>query len=41
MIQTTLRLPEKLYSGLKKQAKRKGLSWNAYMISILWGVLEK
>lgn len=41
MIQTTLRLPEKLYSGLKKQAKRKGLSWNAYVISILWEVLEK
>lgn len=41
MVQTTLRMPEKLYVQLKKQAKEKGLSVNALIIGILWKVKEK
>lgn len=36
MVQTTVRFPEKLYLSLKEEAKRKGLTLNAYLISILW-----
>lgn len=36
MVQTTIRIPEKLYQRLKKTAREKGLSMNAYVISLLW-----
>lgn len=36
MIQTTIRFPEKLYKRLKKEAKSRGMSLNAYVISVLW-----
>ncbi len=36
MTQISLRLPEKLYRVLKKQAKERGLSMNGLIISILW-----
>ena len=33
---TTIRLPDKLHKQLKKEAKQKGMTLNAYIISILW-----
>lgn len=36
MIQTTFRIPEKLYKELKSEAGRKGLSINALLLNILW-----
>ncbi len=32
MIQTTIRLPEKLYKELKEEAKRRGLTFNALVL---------
>lgn len=40
MIQTTFRLPEELYGSLKKEAERRGMSLNAYVLSVLWKVIE-
>lgn len=37
MIQTTLRLPDRLYVILKKKAKERGMTMNAYIVSLLWG----
>lgn len=36
MVQTTVRMPEKLHSSLKKQARKKGLSFNALILKVLW-----
>lgn len=36
MKQTTLRLPEVLHKQLKKEAEQRGMTLNAYVISILW-----
>lgn len=36
MVQTTIRLLEKLYEKLKQEAKKRGMSLNAYLISVLW-----
>lgn len=36
MVQTTIRFPEKLYKKLKKEAKNRGMSLNAFVISMLW-----
>lgn len=36
MVQTTILLPEKLYEKLKQEAKKRGMSLNAYLISVLW-----
>ena len=33
---TTIRLPEQLHKQLKEEAKQKGMTLNAYIISILW-----
>lgn len=40
MVQTTVRLPDELYQRLKKEAREKGLSMNAYAISLLWQYTE-
>lgn len=40
MIQTTIRLPEKLYKRLKKEAKERGLSVNSLVITVLYARLE-
>lgn len=37
MVQTTIRLPERLYVALKAEAQKRGMSMNAYLIGILWG----
>ena len=36
MKQTTLRLPEVLHKKLKEEALKRGISLNAYIISVLW-----
>lgn len=36
MVQTTIRFPEELHRKLKKEAKEKGLTMNAFVISVLW-----
>lgn len=41
MKQTTLRLPEKLHIELKREARRRGLTLNAYIISVLWNGREE
>ena len=41
MVQTTVRFPKELYQALKENAKRKGLTLNAYLISILWGAVKR
>ncbi len=41
MIQTTLRLPEELYKSLKAEARKRGMTMNAYLISVLWKDVEK
>lgn len=41
MVQTTFRLPEELYVSLKEEAKRRGMSLNAYVISVLWDAERK
>ncbi len=33
---TTIRLPDDLYRKLKKEAEKKGMTFNAYVLSILW-----
>lgn len=40
MVQTTIRLPEKLYEKLKQEAKKRGMSLNAYLISVLWDAYD-
>ncbi len=41
MVQTTIRLPEALHQRLKAKAKERGLTLNAYVVSILHGMQEK
>ena len=36
MFTTTLRLPEELHAALKAEAKNKGMTFNGYVLSILW-----
>lgn len=33
---TTIRLPEELHRGLKAKAKSRGMSFNGYLLEILW-----
>lgn len=40
MIQTTIRLPEKLYRRLKQEAKERGLSVNSLIITVLYAKFE-
>lgn len=37
---TTIRLPDELHEELKGQAERKGMTFNAYVLSMLWDVQE-
>lgn len=37
---TTIRLTDELHNKLKREAKKKGMSFNAYVISILWEVFQ-
>ena len=41
MAQTTLRLPDELHKKLKGQAERKGMTFNAYLLSVLWATCER
>ncbi len=38
MIQTTLRLPPELYSAIKALAKKKGMTFNSLVVSVLWEI---
>lgn len=33
---TTIRLPDVLHKRLKEEAKKKGMTLNAYIVSALW-----
>lgn len=35
---TTIRLPDELHKALKAEAEKRGLTLNAYLISILWEI---
>lgn len=37
---TTIRLPDELHKRLKKEAEKRGLTLNAYVIGILWDAFE-
>lgn len=39
MIQTTIRMPGELYQRLKNLAKSRGMTLNAYLISVLWNMI--
>lgn len=42
MVTTTIRLPEELHRELKKKAEKKGMTFNGYLLGILWaGVKDK
>lgn len=38
---TTIRVPDKLHQEIKKEAEKKGLTLNAYLLGILWETTEK
>ena len=40
MVQTTLRLPPKLYSTIKALAKKKGVTFNGLVVSALWEIVR-
>lgn len=37
---TTIRLPDELHKRVKKEAEKRGLTLNAYVIGILWDTLK-
>lgn len=37
---TTIRLPDELHGKLKAEAERKGMTFNAYVLSLLWDMQE-
>ncbi|MCI8490449.1 MAG: hypothetical protein HFJ04_09475 [Lachnospiraceae bacterium] len=37
---TTIRLPDGLHEELKRQAERKGMRFNAHVLSLLWDMQE-
>lgn len=40
MVQTTIRVPKKLYELLKRKAKECGMSLNGYLLKIIWDYLN-
>lgn len=40
MIQTTIRVPEKMYRRIKKQAKERGLTMNGFILAVLAKVVN-
>lgn len=40
MVQTTIRMPEELYQRLKEMAKNRGMTLNALVLGVLWGIVE-
>lgn len=41
MITTTIRLPEELHKKLKAEAEKKGMTFNGYLLGILWNGIKK
>lgn len=37
---TTVRFPDELHKRLKQEADKRGMTFNAYIISILWNVFD-
>ena len=37
---TTIRLPNELHEKLKRQAGRKGMTFNSYILNLLWDMQE-
>lgn len=33
---TTIRLPDELHKALKEKAEKRGMTLNAYLVSLLW-----
>ncbi len=40
MVQTTIRVPVKLYQKLKEHARDRGISVNALIMGFLWKAME-
>lgn len=40
MVQTTIRMPVKLYQKLKELARNRGVSVNALIMGFLWKAME-
>lgn len=40
-MQTTIRMPVKLYRSLKELAKDRGMTLNGFVVSELWQVAER
>lgn len=40
MIQTTIRVPEKMYRRIKEQAKERGLTMNGFILTVLAKVVN-
>lgn len=40
MMVTTLRLPEELHKKLKEKAEKQGMTFNGFVLSILWEVVR-
>ena len=38
---TTIRLPDDLHGLLKQLAEQKGMTFNAYLLNILWEISDK
>lgn len=38
---TTMRIPDELHKFLKAEAERRGLTFNAYLISLLWEIARE
>lgn len=38
---TTIRLPEELHKKLKNEVDKRGMTFNSYLICVLWQVCER
>lgn len=38
---TTIRLPDELHKKLKEEAERRGMTFNGYLLGILWAGVKK
>ena len=40
-MQTTIRMPNSLHKILKKEAEEKGMTFNGYLLKLLWDYVGK
>lgn len=38
---TTIRMPDELHQKIKKEAEKRGISFNAYVVSLMWEKAER